>query len=72
MVDPIENGKRIHELRKQKGVTIEQAAIDNQTSYTAMQSYESGDRTPRDEVKERVADYYNVSVGYLFFGEQCH
>lgn len=29
--------------------------------------YESGTRTPRDEVKQRLAKYYKVTVQYLFF-----
>lgn len=31
--------------------------------------YESGERIPRDEIKERIARYYGSTVGALFFGE---
>lgn len=33
----------------------------------ALLSYERDERVPRDEVKQRIADYYNRSVGYIFF-----
>lgn len=31
--------------------------------------YEKGERTPRDEVKKKLADYYGVTVGSIFFAE---
>lgn len=31
--------------------------------------YETGERIPRDEVKEKIAKYYGCTVGTLFFGE---
>lgn len=33
----------------------------------ALQSYELGDRVPSDEVKRKLAKYYNRTVGYIFF-----
>ena len=36
-------------------------------SERALQSYECGDRIPRDEVKQRLADYFHRTVGYIFF-----
>lgn len=41
-------------------------------SYSALSMYESGERIPRDEVKEMLAEYYGLSVGFLFFGEKVH
>ena len=35
----------------------------------AMSYYESGERIPNDEVKAKLANYYGVSVGHLFFAE---
>ena len=31
--------------------------------------YETGERIPRDEIKERIAKFYGQTVGSLFFGE---
>ena len=36
---------------------------------SSLSMYESGERIPRDEVKERIAKYYGSTVGALFFGE---
>ena len=33
----------------------------------ALKSYELGDRIPRDDVKQKIANYYGMSVTYLFF-----
>ncbi len=38
-------------------------------SCSALQMYENGERRPRDEIKESLADYYNTTVGALFFDE---
>ena len=41
-------------------------------STSALSMYESGERMPRDEVKEAIARYYGLTVGFLFFGEEVH
>lgn len=33
----------------------------------ALQSYELGDRIPRDKIKTRIAEYYKRSVQHIFF-----
>lgn len=33
----------------------------------ALQSYELGERIPRDDVKQRLAEYYHRTVGHIFF-----
>ena len=33
----------------------------------ALKSYELGDRVPRDDVKQKLANYYGQAVTYLFF-----
>ena len=38
-------------------------------SVSALQMYECGKRMPRDEIKKRLADYYETTVGRLFFDE---
>lgn len=35
-------------------------------SLSAITMYETGKRVPRDEIKVRLADYYNTSVKELF------
>ena len=64
-MDSIKIGKRLIELRGEK--TQEKVAKDNNISVSALSMYEQGNRIPRDEVKIRLAEYYNVSVEKLFF-----
>ena len=41
-------------------------------SVSALSMYESGERSPRDELKIRMAKLYGTTVGHLFFGEEVH
>lgn len=36
-------------------------------SERALASYERGERVPRDEVKQRIANFYKRSVQHIFF-----
>lgn len=58
-------GKRLIELRGSR--TQEEIARDNGISVSAIGMYERGERIPRDEIKIRLAKYYGVSVGQIFF-----
>lgn len=49
--------------------TLIRVSKDTGISVSALSMYESGDRTPRDEIKERLAKYYGTTVGSLFFNE---
>jgi transcriptional regulator with XRE-family HTH domain len=58
-------GQRIKKLRENRNLNqIEFSKILN-ISNTTLSQYEAGNRTPSDEIKEKVADYFNVSVDYL-------
>jgi len=57
--------KRLKELRGER--SQEEVASAVEISRSALGMYESGERIPRDEVKVRLAKYYNVSVQDLFF-----
>ncbi len=58
-------GKRIKKLREKNNLNqLEFSKILN-ISNTTLSQYEAGNRTPSDEIKEKVADYFNVSVDYL-------
>jgi conserved domain protein len=56
--------KLIH-LRGDKTQKEVSEAIGISTSTLGM--YETGERIPRDEIKKKIAKYYNVSIEYLFF-----
>ncbi|HZK57534.1 MAG TPA: helix-turn-helix transcriptional regulator [Clostridia bacterium] len=57
--------EKLVELRGDK--TREQVAVDLGISYSAIVSYESGERTPRDEMKIKIANYYGENVEDIFF-----
>lgn len=58
-------GTRLRMLRGDK--TIREVAKECGISYSALAMYENGHRTPKDEVKVKLARYYNTSVEALFF-----
>jgi transcriptional regulator with XRE-family HTH domain len=54
-------------LRKLRGNTpIEKVAEAAGVSISAMYMYEQGERVPRDEVKIKLAKYFNVSIEIFF------
>ncbi len=58
-------GTRLVALRGDKSQKEVAAAV--RVSRSALAMYERGERVPRDEIKKRLSDYYNVSVQQLFF-----
>lgn len=71
-VTNMQSNEILKDLRLKTGKTIEIVAKENGISPSALSMYECGQRTPRDEIKERLAHYYNSSVGCIFFGEKSH
>ena len=64
-MDSVRIGKKLVELRGAR--TQEEVAKDNGISISAIGMYERGERIPRDEIKIKLARYYGVSVGDIFF-----
>lgn len=67
MFDMSKAGQKIKSLRENLGYTPEKVASDIGISTSSYCKYEAGIRTPRDEVKEKIANYFNRSVGFIFF-----
>ena len=59
-------GDRLKELRKQKGLTQEQLAEIIGSTKQAISQYERKVRTPDPDVAGVLADYFNVSMDYMF------
>lgn len=57
--------ERLRELRKEKGLRQEQAAVALDISMSSYCLYEQGKREPTASVIVRMADYYDVSADYL-------
>ena len=58
-------GKRLKTLRGSR--RREEVAIACNISASAVYMYETGARIPRDEVKLRLANYYNKPVQDIFY-----
>lgn len=58
-------GNRLITLRGEK--TRTEVAENVGVSVSALQMYENGERIPRDEIKIRLANYYNQTVESIFF-----
>lgn len=58
-------GLRLKELRKEKGVTLENLAESIGTTKTTLSRYENGTRSPKISILTKLADYFNVDVTWL-------
>lgn len=63
-------GAKLLELRGEKPRSF--IANELKISESTLAMYETGHRTPRDEIKIRIADYYGKTVQELFFEDQPH
>ena len=66
-VDGIRIGKKIKELRTQRGVTSEEFGAAIGTSCSAVNMYECGQRVPRDDIKIKIAEFFGVTVESIFY-----
>lgn len=64
-VDMKQAGEKLKELRGCRTQTGVARAVGITPS--ALSMYESGERVPRDEVKERLCAYYGVPVPEVFY-----
>lgn len=62
-------GARLRQLRTGRGETLRDVAKQIGITAQALNYYETGQRSPRDSVKMKLAKYYGTTVGELFFAE---
>lgn len=60
-----EAGKKLVELRGNK--SQEEVAKAVGITQSALSMYERGERTPRDDVKIKLANYFEADVAFIFF-----
>lgn len=65
MVEPKEIGRRLVMLRGKR--RREDVAKALEISPSAIAMYENGERIPRDEIKVKIAQFYNKTVQEIFF-----
>lgn len=68
----MESGKIIAEERKKR--SLSQKALSNilGVSQPTIWSLEHGERCASDELKVKIANYFNLSVEYIFFNQNYH
>lgn len=59
-------GNNLLELRKKYKKTTKEVANSCNISRSAISMYENGKRIPRDDIKIKLANYYNVSIEEIF------
>lgn len=62
-----EFSEKLKMLRLKKGLTQEELAKEIGVGISAISMYEQGNRIPRDEIKIRLAKFFEESVEYIFF-----
>lgn len=62
--------KNISILRKQKGITQEQLALALNISPQAVSKWETNTSQPDTQTLPLIADYFGVSIDYLFYGRE--
>lgn len=65
VVSKQQSAKKLVHIRGKR--SREEVASALNISVSALQMYENGRRMPRDDIKVKLADYYGVTVQYLFF-----
>lgn len=56
----------LRNLRKQRGLTIQEVIDATGITYSALQQYETGKRTPRAKNLQILSDYYNVDKAFIY------
>ncbi|KAA6302584.1 MAG: HTH-type transcriptional regulator Xre [Candidatus Ordinivivax streblomastigis] len=63
-------GKKLLDLRKQKGLSQEELAFDLKVSQSSISNYEAGFTVPDLEILKRIAEYFHVPVQNLISDDQ--
>lgn len=64
-----DNLKFLRERKKLTQTAVSKALGVNASTYNA---WETGQNIPRDEMKVKIAEFYGLSVGYIFFKPITH
>lgn len=59
--------EKLYNLRKKRGETQAEVAESLGISKSAYNMYETGQRTPSDNVKKKIAKHFDRTVQFIFF-----
>ena len=68
-MDGLKIGKRLSDLRRERGETTAEVAMAIGSSQSAVSMYESGARIPRDDLKIELSRHFGVPVQQIFFAD---
>lgn len=71
-MERVKIGKRLKELRTKTGITQKVIADYLNIRVNSYSQYENDVRQPDYNTLQRIAEYYNVSVDYIFDFEKTH
>jgi len=63
-------GRKLVDLRKQRGISQEQLAMDLNVSQSTISNYEQGLTKPDTNILKKICDYFNVPIAYMFSDEK--
>lgn len=63
----IKIAEKLKRLRNNIGLSQEEVSKELGIRQNSLAQYENGRRIPRDEIKLKIADFYEVDVGWLFY-----
>lgn len=58
-------GEKMKDLRGKRSRQEVAKAVG--VSFSSYVKYERNERVPRDTIKKQIAEYFNVTVGFIFF-----
>ena len=58
-------GERMRSLRNEKDITLDELAINIQSTKATLSRYENSIRTPNIDFAKKAAEYFGVSVDYM-------
>lgn len=62
-------GAKIKRLREEKEMSQEQLAKEIEVAVSTVGMWERCERSPRDDVKKKIADFFGKSVQFIFFDD---
>lgn len=61
---------RLVEERNKRNLSQAEVARGSNVSQSMLAMMENGDRSGSDKTKKKLANFFGVTVGYLFFGDK--
>ncbi len=64
-------GEKLKTLRENRGLSVDELAKTLGLTRQAIYNYEMDARVPRDEIKIRIANFFDVGIEDIFFTQRA-